>query len=247
MWDTCLYIVTWVFVISVVDFILCTIHRFFKPLANEYITNTHHPSLAVIWSITQLPFTSVRWFQLHSVCNWFIVIKTWREFLELCMAPNPWLLVLEPTADIQVLYFASSLHIYHVIFWSLKPMDILHHATSVFLCGPLMIKLNTKLLSWHLLIGTGIPGGIDYALLTLVKYECIPPLLEKRVNAWLNAYVRAPFGVIGSFLTIGLMRHTSDWCMIVSAAIVTVTTYWNATYFAKRAVESYAGYRLRTE
>jgi len=141
--------------------------------------------------------------------------------------------------------FATALHIYHVLFWSLKPIDVLHHVTSVFVCCPLMHCMNTIITSWHLLIGTGIPGGIDYLFLTLVKYNVLDSMVEKRINAWLNAYLRAPLGVIGSFLTFAYLRQTESTIKQVASFVIMVTTYWNATYFAKLAIESYASHRTR--
>ena len=236
-----LYILSWLVPIASVDYALCKLHHHYRPLASEYHTNTH-PQRLTLWS---LPTTSTRWFQLHCVCNWVIVGWTWTEWWSLLWADNPWTHVLTPTANLGAMNLATALHVYHVLFWSLKPIDVLHHVTSAFVCCPLIQYLDTVVMSWHLLIGTGIPGGIDYLFLTLVKYEVLPALVEKRVNAWLNAYLRAPLGVVGSFLTFAYLRQTPVVWKQLAAGIVMITTYWNATYFAKRAVESHVAYRVR--
>ena len=238
---TALRILAWLLPLSAADYALCRLHHRCKPLASEYHTNTHPLRLA-LWS---LPTTSTRWFQLHCACNWVIVAWTWAEWWALLWAPDPWVHVRTPTVNLEAMNLATALHVYHVLFWPLKPVDILHHVTSVFVCCPLMHYLDTVVMSWHLLIGTGLPGGIDYLFLTLVKYEVVPALVEKRVNAWLNAYVRAPLGVVGSFLTFAYLRQTPAVWKQWAAGVVMATTYWNATYFAKRAVESHAAYRVR--
>ena len=38
----------------------------------------------------------------------------------------------------------------------------------------------------------GLPGGIDYLLLILVKIGKIKSIEEKRINTYLNNYIRAP-------------------------------------------------------
>lgn len=227
--------------IACIDVTLCHLHDFVKPLAKEYRTNIY-PFYIRLWS---LPTTSTRWFQLHCVCNWIIVWWSWNEWWVLVWAKNPWTHVMTTTNNLLSMNFATALHIYHVLFWPLKPIDVVHHVTSVFVCCPLMHCMNTTVMSWHLLIGTGIPGGIDYLFLTLVKYNVLDSMVEKRINSWLNAYLRAPLGVIGSFLTFAYLRQTESKIKQMASFVILVTTYWNGTYFAKRAIESYASHRTR--
>ena len=52
----------------------------------------------------------------------------------------------------------------------------------------------------------GIPGGIDYALLVLVKMRVLNTMTEKRINRYLNLVLRWPLQLITTYL-IGL-----SWC-----------------------------------
>ena len=244
--------------IALLDALLCLLHTHLKPLVVVHASRAplRPPSPCAAAAprarsacervLGASPFrpTSVRWFQLHSACNWILVALTWSEFYELCAAGDrAAALVHAPSTNVVALHLATALHLYHALFWPLKPIDVLHHVTSVVLCAPLMLCMDSKLLSWHIVVGTGVPGGIDYALLTLVKYRWLPPIVEKRVNAWLNAFVRAPLGVVGSYLTLGYAR--TAWgeggrgAQAAAAAAIATITYWNATYFAKRSIESY--------
>ena len=235
---TALRILAWLLPLSAADYALCRLHHRCKPLASEYHTNTHPLRLA-LWS---LPTTTTRWFQLHCACNWVIVAWTWAEWWALLWAPDPWV----PCARPRDLEAMTSRRRCTCATSCFGPSSRWTSCTSsVFVCCPLMHYLDTVVMSWHLLIGTGLPGGIDYLFLTLVKYEVVPALVEKRVNAWLNAYVRAPLGVVGSFLTFAYLRQTPVVWKQWAAGVVMATTYWNATYFAKRAVESHAAYRVR--
>lgn len=248
MWADVLWVLWWLVPIAILDVALCVAHRRWRPYAYAYSTNAHEAGSVwpAYFPCAGFAFTTVRWFQLHCACNWLVVAAAGPEFWSTLTAAYPWEYAQGPSSNTHALYFATALHVYHTLWWTLKPVDVLHHATSAFLCAPLMLCLNTRLLAWHLVIGTGLPGGIDYALLTMVKYEVLDAVFEKRVNAWLNSYVRAPFGATGSFLTVGVARQAfRDGAPAkgVAGLVVACVTFWNVTYFAKRAVESYAAYR----
>ena len=223
--------------VLVMDWVLSQIHVFWRPdhARCEELRNAR----VFLWG---QPLTTTRWFQLHCVCNWIIVWWSWAESLRVFLAADAPQTLLHPSANGRSIDLAIALHVYHCMFWPLKQIDVLHHATSVFVCCPIMYHLDTVLTSWHLLIGTGIPGGIDYLFLTLVKYRVLPIRLEKRVNAWLNAYMRAPLGAIGSYMTLLYMRRAPCVSKRWGAGVIALITYWNATFFAKRAVESNAVY-----
>ena len=108
-----------------------------------------------------------------------------------------------------------------------------------------MVYINTQLVSWLLIIATGIPGGIDYFLLILVKLNKLSILDEKKANALLNIYFRGPFGVLGSYFCYRYIQEAEYISLQGSAAIIMITSYWNANYFAKLAVENSIKHSLR--
>ena len=87
------------------------------------------------------------------------------------------------------------LHLFHCVsqYKSLTTVDWAHHLVSnmlvSFLCFPYDYG---PLMQWGLLFICGLPGGIDYYLLTLVKLGTIAPSTEKRINRLLNTWIRAP-------------------------------------------------------
>ena len=98
-------------------------------------------------------------------------------------------------------------------------------------------------------VGTGLPGGLDYAMLVAVKHGCLPALTEKRYNALLNAYVRGPFGAIGAAIAylagqraaaVGQAEEAAAGYIIATASLV------NSCFFSKLAVENAAEHAART-
>jgi len=186
-----------------------------------------------------------RWFQLHTMVNALICVACWPEMLEVLQAPST--AVLETTTNAWGSILAFCLHLYHALFFRLSVTDQYHHAFSVFLCMPFSIMLRTKVLSLIFFQSTGLPGGIDYALLTLVKHRRLDKLLEKQYNAWLNAYLRAPLGAIAAFLTMQVVLHSTHATQRQGAAVLATIVLANSTVFGKMAVENHAVTRVLTE
>jgi len=45
---------------------------------------------------------------------------------------------------------------------------------------------------------SGLPGAVDYLLLILVKYKKLDAIVQKRVCAGLNLYLRGPMVIISA-------------------------------------------------
>ena len=89
-----------------------------------------------------IPRTSLQWFQLHCISNLLITIQCWREFTNILSNQDH---ILIETTNHEALYLAISLHIYHILFWRISEIDRIHHISSVFICGPLMLYINTHM------------------------------------------------------------------------------------------------------
>ena len=84
-------------------------------------------------------------------------------------------------------------HFYHTCmnYSNLVLEDWVHHVVSCFIVGYIGISCPIGIvLNWVNLIMCGIPGGIDYLLLVLMKYEIIFKQTEKRINRLLNLLIR---------------------------------------------------------
>ena len=82
---------------------------------------------------------------------------------------------------------------YHVLFFRLTQDDVFHHLLFVpvvclahfaWPCGT-----SANILCFFI---SGFPGGVDYFMLGLVKNGQMRALKEKRLNASINTWIRAP-------------------------------------------------------
>ena len=178
-----------------------------------------------------------RWFQLHCAANAVICMTAWPEVWDIIRDPQE---AFELSGNRLGVIFTFSLHLYHMLFFELSFIDKCHHISSVFLCMPLSLCLNRKVFSFLLFIGSGLPGGIDYLLLALMKNKIILPIYEKKWNGWLNAYIRAPFGAMGSGLTYMIARQAEPWSAFQATAyFIALMSFLNTTFFAKLAIENH--------
>ena len=201
------------------------------------------PILLLDYLLVAMFSSRARWFQLHTAVNAVICVASWPEVLDVLREPS--VAVLQPTTNAWGSILAFCLHLYHVFFFKLSVTDQYHHALSVFLCMPFSIMLRTKVLSLIFFQATGLAGGIDYALLTLVKHGRMDKLLEKQYNSWLNAYVRTPLGAISAFLTFQVVRHGETAAQRQGATVLSVIVFANSCVFGKMAIENYVVTRER--
>tara|TARA_B100000900_G_C20474086_1_gene672630 strand:+ start:87 stop:407 length:321 start_codon:yes stop_codon:yes gene_type:complete len=90
---------------------------------------------------------------------------------------------------------------------------------------------------------SGLPGGIDYLLLTLVKNNKINRLTEKNINSYLNVYIRMSGGYITSYIIFkdGLQNTT---IYMYSNILLSCLIFYNSGYFGKLAIENNIENRL---
>ena len=174
-----------------------------------------------------------KWFQLHFLVNAIIVALSFIDIKECLIKPANSLVTVE---NYYAGAFAVMLHLYHTIFYKLTPMDIFHH--SIFVMGmiPLTLNYQKKGLSFVYFFVTGLPGGIDYLLLSLMKNNKINYITEKNINSYLNAYIRMPGGFIGSYLIFkdAFILKDCFYTNILLSGII----FYNSAYFGKMAIEN---------
>ena len=177
-----------------------------------------------------------RWFQLHSFINLFVCIFSISDIMSIVYDVNE---AAMPLTNHIGGTFAVQVHLYHTLNFPLTKMDIFHHVSSVFLCFPPSLIFNKKILSLFYFIGTGLPGGIDYLLLTLVKNGQFDYLREKKYNSNINAYIRMPGGAICSFLTFNASLNNPILIEKVSGFFLSFIVFANTAFFGKMAIENY--------
>jgi hypothetical protein len=215
----------------------------FSPIITKYILT------AIVFIIIDKLFLfsvrkSAKWFLLHFIGNMIIVLYATNDLINAIYDPLHALLgnyTLEPTI------FAIVLHIHHLFFYTnISFDDIIHHFGFVLTLG-----LIAMLWSWGpatnvmLFFMCGLPGGLDYLLLALVKLELIESITEKKLNTYINLYIRSP----GILFTVFLLyiyvienynvNHHYDVAPIYIIIIAFILMFINAQYYLGRVVFSY--------
>lgn len=199
-----------------------------------------------------------RYFILHVVANAIVTCLCARDVY--FVLTRPLMTNMMSPTNVYASYVAFSLHIYHILmFRPLDSIDWLHHGLSVFVAAPLTFGINTgPLHNFGMFFVTGLPGGIDYAMLILVKKGRVLLSTQKRLSAWLHIYVRCPGMIIyAGLLWVSwiIIRNTetlrmqyadkikNDLAYIdIIVTVCCVIYYWNGTYFMHRVVYNYGYY-----
>jgi hypothetical protein len=137
--------------------------------------------------------------------------------------------------------FIVALHVYHAVmyFRKLRFDDWLHHALMIGVALPLgLCSPPGSLMGYSLFFTTGLPGGIDYVLLTAVRNGWLDSAVEKRTNAAIQVWIRSPGCVsfaafVCAFLT---SQHEVTWVYWIAALLTAALNYWNGQHFAAQVV-----------
>jgi hypothetical protein len=182
------------------------------------------------------------YYLLHSIHNGAIVYLTSCEVFKTLTDFN---YVLSSPKNMLALECVFALHFYHlVIYWrKFRLDDWLHHILMIGIGLPIgWIADSRSLLGYSLFFTTGLPGGIDYALLFLTRNNLLKRDTEKVINAWINTWIRSPGCISHATLTLMLISVESTmfsqmwWYGIIAAAL----TFWNGQYFMRQVVENNA-------
>ena len=141
-----------------------------------------------------------------------------------------------------------AIHFYHtIIYWNkLRYDDLLHHILMILVALPISFLAKTgSLLGHSLFYTTGLPGGIDYLMLVLVRNGIINKLTEKKVNNYLNLWIRCPGCIAHGTLTLVGYNMVKDIeCISIYCFYYYVITglivFWNGIYFMNQVVVNYS-------
>ena len=94
---------------------------------------------------------------------------------------------------------------------------------------------------------TGLPGGVDYALLFGVRNGWIGRMTEKKINRALNVWIRSPGCATQAAFTLAYLCSTPEFEVqgfgspkAVLCLIPALLVYWNGQYFMGQVVADYA-------
>ncbi len=182
-----------------------------------------------------------RWFALHAITNYIIAAITFTDVLA-CIE-NPLISSQPMTLEIAG-NLACTLHIYHCIFFKIRFEDWMHHILSCFIFAPTCVKFSSKGLSVFYFFCTGLPGAIDYTVLSLVKAGRIVKKRQKQIASSLNAYIRMPGGVFcaGLLFKDGVNIYLTNIAGI-ELILLSIMIYGNSCFYGKQAMENYGMYK----
>jgi hypothetical protein len=138
-----------------------------------------------------------------------------------------------------------ALHLVHIIFYQpLVFVDWLHHVVMVVVMLPLAWGLQPGTSLAHgAFYSSGLPGGLDYLMLVLVKWGWMASISEKRWNTSIQLWIRAPGCLAHAYLCWLLLIESRkrvadglspvpnavlpDWAIEPAMAVVFITFFWN--------------------
>lgn len=197
--------------------------------------------------------SNTSFFLKHTIVNAVIVVLVFDEFRATVRAP---LLSMTTPYSLAPTYIQIALHVAHMIV-ECRKLDIIdwcHHLLSSVLVGTLNVYYTVgPLLGFGIFFATGLPGGIDYLLLFMVKRRLIAPNTEKRINRILNVCIRMPGLML--WMGYGHVCHSSryvasDWrahkpsssheMPLAVLALMWLLIAGNGLFFCDRVIWNYA-------
>lgn len=204
------------------------------------------------------PKSNNRYMSIHVIVNAYVVYLTFWDVVETMRDPVE--AAIKPTNTSSIIVILA-LHLYHIAFFRPLPfVDWLHHFVMIIVMSPVAYALMPGLLLGHgAFYASGLPGGIDYLMLVMVKKGWMQSMTEKKYNCFIQLWIRAPGCIIHSVLT--YVSQVEVYKMIekgelpskggnmmpliplnyiwLGSFVVWFTMYWNGLYFLDRVIRSH--------
>jgi hypothetical protein len=188
------------------------------------------------------PSESARWFFVHLIANVVVSWLVWPD-LVFCYhnigecALHQWQ---RGTFGYAV---AAGLHFFHLVFFEVSAADWMHHLmTAVLTTPPILLFHQHAHVAVALFFMTGLPGAIDYFLLTLVKLNRLDPEIEKKLYVVISVWVRGPGVLSAVFFALRILFANEPqlpWYKFAGMCWNGLVTYWNAMYFMHQTLSDY--------
>jgi len=181
-----------------------------------------------------------KYFCMHVILNGYICYITFDKTREFLLNP----ITKYDFYSIEGIKSASiviGFHLYHILTEKLSLEDKMHHIITVFMTGSTaLLKPCGHILAAINFFMCGLPGGSDYFLLVLVKYNLITKLTEKYINRWLNLLIRMPGMMLCCWYAILNLYYENitiynDYLNITSVILMTI----NSIYYCNKTVGNY--------
>ncbi len=190
-----------------------------------------------------------RWFFLHAFANALVVATAFNSMIAVLKDPLHAMSVehhrdvsLFGSGSVWPLTIINSIHCYHMVGgFGLSSADYFHHGMFIPTLGfPGQIFAFGAGANWQAFFISGLPGGIDYFVLGLIRVGLSDKMFEKRLSANLNVWLRNP-----GILSATMILYQSLVYGLVSAPwpvwlLQLVLPPYNAMYYCKQSVANYA-------
>lgn len=197
-------------------------------------------------TLTEIFTDKARWYQLHFIINFIIVINILPDILYIIFDPkNNYQLVDKNDISNYLSNYHICLHIYHIIaFNNLNFWDYFHHILFAFLgIIPGMIFVNSNQLYFHKISCGGLPGMIEYGSLILYKHDIITKYRQKRLNTILYLFFRLPLCILGAVYNMLAYYNSYIEDPLWITIYLNIMLYFNGTLFAYLTCHSF--YKLK--
>ena len=184
-------------------------------------------------------FSKGRWLFLHAMANFAVTVFSARDSITAFLDPAASCIGDYSLIPVQII---AALHLYHLLaFRNLSTDDWVHHLLfGGVISGIGMTYHAGPLQNLVAMFICGLPGGVDYLLLTLVKYGVVPKLEEKKWNARINVWLRSPgLMLCAVFMYVALMYGSEEstcskhkWKTCATAALI----FLNGQYYMQVVV-----------
>jgi hypothetical protein len=187
-----------------------------------------------------LPKSTLHFFTMHVFFNAWVTYMCVEEAVTLFWNPLDNLRTYVKDSSMATAGIGA-FHFYHMVgFSKLTTEDLIHHIVS---CG-LVVALGLSFPYGNVgglcdIVMCGVPGGIDYIMLILVKLGWLHKTTEKYWNRWLNLLCRFPGMALAFYLIlISLDWSNNFWHSLGNFAAPTLHVI-NAIYYCDKVVGNY--------
>jgi len=138
----------------------------------------------------------------------------------------------------------DAIHTYHCLAFDLSGQDIFHH----FLFVPIIGVFGAFFVGMGPIRNvvcffiSGLPGGIDYVCLVLVKRGKLSKFFQKRLSSKINLLIRGPgIGVLLPATCYLGMLYSPDvtWSFVAKTSFVAAFCAYNGLYYMEMAIKNY--------
>ena len=182
-----------------------------------------------------------RWFYVHAVGNAVVCYYALPNIATLLHDPIRH--ITDPVFAWEATWAVGFIHLYHLALYKCKPDEWVHHLLFAFggVTTGYVVNFGYSADLYEFFV-CGLPGGIDYALLALVKEGLLTKQQRLRAALELNMWLRAP-GIAFSWAFCVLWwiyRPVKDVAHLACFLMITVASVVNGQYYA-RQVSMHAG------